>query len=228
MDGRIRDAFPLPAERPDFAPFSWKLDGGGRELILDLLTTRDVRVMVEIGVLYGGSALQWLRHKDDLTLIGIDPWEFDADQVRYWWGNRHAYGIENLDQGGLSDDAFLEQLLRPDAAYHATISNLWAFRDKFVPVRGRSPEMLHRIAALGVVPDLVYFDSDKGLTDLDVCRALWPSAAISGDDWWWSPDGQPDAYPVQQAVHAFAAAHGFTVMNHASTWYLAPPAAAGA
>lgn len=225
MDRRIRDAFPLPSERPDYVPFSWKLDGGGRDLLLDLITGRDVRVMVEVGVLYGGSALQWLRHKADLTLIGIDPWAFDADQVRYWWGNRHAYGIDNLDAGGLSDDAFLKQLLRPDAAYFATISNLWDFRDRFVPIRGRSPEMLHTVAALGVVPDLVYFDSDKELVDLDVCRALWPAAIISGDDWWWSPEGQPDAYPVQKAVQEFAAKHGLTVMNHAATWYLAPGAA---
>ena len=222
MDRRIRDAFPLPAEPPDFAPFSWKLDGGGRELVLDLIATRDVRVMVEVGVLYGGSALQRLRHNSELTLIGVDPCEFDAEQVRYWWGNRHAYGIENLDQGNLSDDAFLHQLLRPAAAYLATISNLGAFRERFIPVRGRSPEMLHAIASLGIAPDLVFFDSDKELTDLDVCRVLWPSAIISGDDWLWSPEGQPDAYPVQQAVHTFAAEHGMVVMNQASTWYLSP------
>ncbi len=178
--------------------------------------------MVEVGVLYGGSALQWLRHKQDLTVVGVDPWEFDAEQVKYWWMYRAAYGLHNLDQGGMSDELFLRQLLRPDAAFYATLSNLWDYRDRFVPVRGRSPEMLHELHELGLVPDLVYFDSDKELLDLWDCNALWPSAIICGDDWTWSPIDQPDVYPVQDVIRRFASERQLVVRSNEATWCLLP------
>ena len=218
----VKEAFPFPEERPNFKPFTWKLDGGGRDLMFSLLDRENVALMVEVGVLYGGSCLQWLKHKPTISVVGIDPWDFDNEQVRYWWRYRHSYGLSNLDQKGMSDNDFLEQLLRPDAAYRATLSNLWDYRDRFVPVRGRSPEMLYKLAQLGLTPDLVYFDSDKELSDLWVCQKLWPTAIISGDDWTWSPIDQNNIYPVQEVVGKFAAEHQMEVHSSEATWYLTP------
>jgi predicted O-methyltransferase YrrM len=216
----LRRTFPAPAERPAFKPFRWALDGGGRELIEDVLHSQDVRLMLEIGVLYGGSALRWLEQKRDLILVGLDPWEFDQAQATYWWSNRVAYGLSNLDTMGMDDDEFLRQLLAEDAGYLTTVSNVWEYRDRFIPVRGRSPEMLYKFGELDISFDAIYFDSDKELDDLEVCRQLFPAAILCGDDWWWSREGEPDRYPVQEAVFDFAAKHGLKVTAERASWVL--------
>ena len=216
----VRAEFCFPPERPAYCPFSWKLDGGGRNIVLSLLDEKNITLMLEIGVLFGGSALQWLQHKADLIVVGIDPWIGNEGMMRVLWSNRKAYGLHNLQQGGLSDDAFLEQLLRPDAFYDATISNLWDVRDRFIPVRDRSPDALWTLNNLGLSPGLIFLDSDKELSDLWVCNDLWPNAVLCGDDWDWSDDSQPGALPVQETVNRFAAERGMRVRSRSSTWCL--------
>jgi len=68
---------------PDFCygevePFTLALDGNGdagRELVVDIIREKRISLMVEIGCFLCGSTLQWLRASDDLTIIGVDPWD---------------------------------------------------------------------------------------------------------------------------------------------------------
>ncbi|MBS4009673.1 MAG: methyltransferase domain-containing protein, partial [Roseovarius sp.] len=80
---------------PDFpweehAPFKLALDAngdGGRDIVLREIVAKDVRLMVEVGCFLGGSALQWLKAKPDLTVIGVDPW--DGNWADYVLGMAH-------------------------------------------------------------------------------------------------------------------------------------------
>src|SRR4051812_47251273 len=59
-------------------PFDLALDGGGRsgrEIIVEAIKAHSVELMVEVGSFLCGSALQWLRTSDKLTVIGVDPWD---------------------------------------------------------------------------------------------------------------------------------------------------------
>jgi len=73
------------------------------------------------------------------------------------------------------------------------------------------------LAAVGVRPDLIYFDSNKVLDDLRVCRELFPAAILCGDDWTW---GKDQGYPVQVAVNDFCHRYGLTVTARRATWII--------
>ncbi len=59
-------------------PLMWNLDGGGRELIVELIRRRRPECMLEVGTFLGGSAFQWLSSLDDFVLIALDTWHQDA------------------------------------------------------------------------------------------------------------------------------------------------------
>ena len=82
-----------------------------------------------------------------------------------------------------SPEQIRDQLNSDDGLFLCTISNLWEFRDRFIPVQGRSPEILHEVASLGVAPDILFLDNDKSGQELATCHQLWPSALLCGDDW---------------------------------------------
>ena len=69
---QLKTRFPLPTKRPDYEPFHWAFDGGGRHIINELIVRHGCKTMLEIGVWTGGSCLLWLRAKPDLTVIGVD------------------------------------------------------------------------------------------------------------------------------------------------------------
>jgi len=68
-----------------------------------------------------------------------------------------------------------------------------------------------------IKPDLIYFDSNKTMTDIDVAFKLFPDAILSGDDWTWKKD---DVYPVRNAVERFSENNGFNIKVKKATWLL--------
>jgi hypothetical protein len=101
----------------------------------------------------------------------------------------------------------------------SALANLRAYADRFVPVRAQSPQVLHELASLGVQPDIIYFDSNKLLDDLQVARRLFPSARLCGDDWTWGAD---QGYPVRATVMAFCQQHGLAIRADRATWISDP------
>src|SRR6185312_10239096 len=213
---------------PDFGygeiePFYLPLDGGGRggrEIILDVIKERGVELMVEIGCFLCGSTLQWLRASDKLTVIGCDPWD----------SNWAAY-IENMAQDPLrartvyhlSDEqiATVVHNLRRFGNFCVAMNNIRLYKNRFVPVRRRSPEVLTYLSERGIEPQLIYIDADKKREDLDAARKHFPNAVICGDDWLW-PD-ETGKMVMQEHVKAFAKEYSYEVRSARQTWLLLAP-----
>lgn len=213
---------------PDFGygeiePFSLPLDGGGRggrEIILEVIRERGIELMVEIGCFLCGSTLQWLKASDKLTVIGCDPWD----------SNWAAY-IENMAIDPmrartvyhLSDEqiATIVHNIRRHGNFAVAMNNVRLYKDRFIPVRRRSPEVLGYLADRGIEPQLIYIDADKKRDDLDVARKHFPNAVICGDDWLW-PD-ETGKMVMQEHVKDFAKEYGYEVRSARQTWLLIAP-----
>jgi hypothetical protein len=211
----LRKQYAFPASRPDKIPFDWPLDGGGRDLITDIIEQRDIRLMVEVGVFFGSSARRWLEASPRLTLIGVDPW---GPFVNYFDRVIDSYE-RKIDFNGMTRETLRQQLEGENATMECVLSNLWDYRDRFIPMRDKSPAALHVLHDAGVRPEMVYFDADKQGEDLEVCREIFPDATICGDDWMWRPE---EGFPVQKIVHAFAERHNLRVVFDRATWAVHP------
>ena len=203
-------------------PFFLPLDGGGRggrEIIFEIIKEKKIELMVEVGCFLCGSTLQWLQSSEKLTVIGVDPWD----------GNWAAY-IEQLavdpvrsrSVWHLKDDEIARIVgnLRRFGNFCIAMNNVRRYRERFIPVRRRSPEALDYLATRDIKPQLVYFDAGKERKDLDEAIRVFPEAIICGDDWLW-PD-ESGSLRMQENVKAFAAEHGFEIRNSRQTWLLLP------
>ena len=197
----LRKQFPWPERRPDARPVPWSLDGGGRELVVDLIRRDDVKVLLEIGSFLGGSTRVWLDASPELVVIAVDPWKGD-------WG-------EFARRNGYDD--CVEQLSRVDGGYETFLTNLWDHRERIIPVRGLAPAILHEVHAAGVSPDLIYIDSDKSGRELSTCQRLFPASLLTGDDWTWGAD---EGYPMRPPVMRVAEESGLFLRTKMATWVL--------
>lgn len=204
----------------EHAPFHLALDAGGdggREIILRQLIEHDVKLMVEVGCFLGGSSLHWLNAKPDLHVIGVDPWEnswarYVEDMARDQNMSRH---VEHLSDGEV---ARIAGLLREYGNFAVAVNNLYAYRDRFTPVRRYSPEALQYLKDRNVPVEMIYIDAFKHREDLDVAYKLFPDAVLCGDDWLW-PD-ETGEMVMQNAIKDFAADHGFEIEDKRQSWVL--------
>lgn len=209
--GKVQQEYPWPNECPQRRTVAWSLDAGGRRLITRLIRDRSVRLVVEIGAFLGGSVKTWLEASPQLVVVAIDPWPGGA-----WLGKfarEHAQPDWVVDQLVAGDDAHYETFL----------ANLWEKRDRVVPVRGLALEVLPRLAELGLCPDLIYLDADKTGGELECCRALFPAALLSGDDWFMGRDQfwrADEGYPIRKSVREYCRQHGGFLKVDRHTWLI--------
>ena len=216
---RRDNPWPLFPEQ-DHAPFYLPLDAGGdggREIILRQLVEKDVRLMVEVGCFLGGSSLQWLQAKSDLTVIGVDPWDgnwaaYITNMLTHPTMSRHAEHLADAEVKRIST------LLRDYGNYAVALNNLRDYRDRFIPLRRYSPEALHYLHGRNINLDLIYIDAFKHRADLDTAYFLYPDAILCGDDWLW-PD-ESGRFVMQYAIKDFAADHGFEIEDKRQSWVL--------
>jgi len=213
--------FEWPQQRPDMKPFRWALDGGGRQLIINLINQHGWQTMVEVGVYCGGSVLQWLEGCPDLHVFGVDPYSADANVGAYYASQREFYRGK-VDFGAQTEFEFVASMSAPDSLFPAVLSNLWDYRARFTPVRGYSPQALIDLAATGVTPELIFLDAMKTGEELPVISDLWPQCVIAGDDWTWIDNN--GRQPIREAVYRFAAGKGCSVIVKDATWLLEPHA----
>lgn len=199
---KLKQIFPYPDPDPSIQPFLWSLDGGGKELIEEWIGSHDVRYVLEIGSFLGGSTEHWLRASPKVVVVCVDPWQ-DG-----WAG---TYAVDN------GFPKFQEQLNRKDGFFYTFLANLNNYRDRIIPVRDQSPEVLVRFFLMGLDPQVVFFDATKLSDDIVVSHRLWPDAILAGDDWHW---GENEGYPVQKMVKDFAAANGFQILQKFDTWMM--------
>lgn len=194
--------------------YSFELFGGGRELILDTIKAKNIKLMVEMGCFLCGSSVQWLEKTENLTVIGVDPWEDDfASMVEYYNAKTAFKGCFKK----IKDIQAFIGSVRQHGPYISALANVKKYRDRFIPVKGYSPQVLYELHGMKVRPEIIYFDSNKSLSYMDVCWQLFPHAILCGDDWTWGADR---GFPVQAKVNDFCQRHGFSVRSKLSTWML--------
>jgi hypothetical protein len=172
-------------------------------LIEDKIASKQVRYFLEIGSFLGGSTEHWLRASPNTTVIAVDPWQ-DG------WAGTYA-----ADHGFAE---YQEQLNRKDGFFQTFLVNLKNNKDRVIPVRDRSPEILVKFYLMGLRPEIIFFDANKVVDDIAIAHRLWPDAILTGDDWNW---GEEEGYPVQKMLKEFAASEGFEILQKFDTWMLA-------
>lgn len=213
---------------PDFGygeiePFYLPIDGGGRggrEIIVEAIKAHKVELMLEIGCFMCGSTLQWLRTSEKLTVVGADPWDGN------WAAYIHMMSLDPVRSRStwhLSDKQIetIVYNLRQFGNYCVALNNVRLYKNRFIPVRRKSPEVLHYLHTREIKPQLIYIDADKQREDLDVARKLFPQAILCGDDWLW-PD-ESGVLRMQENVKAFAAEHGYEIQHARQSWLLIAP-----
>jgi hypothetical protein len=201
----LRQQHPWPVTQPSVAPVDWSLDGGGRWLVQKKLRQHKSSVVLEIGCFLGGSMLDWLSVSPHVQVVGVDPWPDDVGVAQY-----------AREQG--KSEAVAQQLDQPDGFYQTFLANLWQHRDRVVPVRGYSPAVLHELAEIGFMPDLIYLDSDKVGNEIEFCHDLFPGAVMTGDDWGWQ--SKTGEYPIREPVKAFCDKHQRYLKVEGATWVI--------
>lgn len=195
--------------------WDFTLGGGGRHLIDDIIRERKPEYMLEIGCFLGSSAKRWLSLDPALKLVGVDPWsDWLVEQCKKYVGRpglTRAYPDINVQRRFAAD-------IERQGPFPTAMANLRGFENRFVPVRGLSPDILPSLKEAGFTPDLIYIDAGKKADDLEACHALWPDAIITGDDWHWN---RTKGYPMRKIVTGFAEANGFSVWAEHATWVLA-------
>ena len=210
MDALRRDN-PWPP-LPRVEPFYLSLDAGGRHLVIDAIREHGVTLMLEIGCFLCGSTRQWLDSSPDLMVIGVDPWD----------GNWSTYLRQKAEEGHplFPEDPTLADTIQRYGNYRIALNNVRDQRDRFVPVRQRSPEALHYLRRRGIQPQLIFIDAFKSDEDLWVSHDLFPRAILCGDDWNWADEG--GRFPMRDNVERFADEQGFTIEAEGATWLLPP------
>jgi len=204
MVTRIGSRYPWPTRRPREVPIEWALDYGGRQLISEVITTRALTVVLEIGSFLGGSARQWLAASPHVVVVCVDHWpDLPADSVAIT-GHRVGRRYRN-------------QLSAPGGLYRSFVASMWDVRNRIVHVRRSSQEALPELHRLGLRPDLVYLDADKTGTEIATCDVLFPDALIAGDDWNWT-DGR--TFPIRAPARHSASERRRQLKCVGTTWLL--------
>ena len=212
----LRRDHPWPELPVGVDPFYLSLDGGGRELITDVICDRGITLMVEIGCFLCGSTRQWLDASPDLTVIGVDP----------WGGNWSVYLRQLAAKGNpsmktLPDPLATAVTIQRHGNYLLALNNIRDHRERFIPVRQNSPDALHYLRERRVRPQLIYIDATKREDELWVANELFPKAILCGDDWNWPND--QGRFQMQEHVQRFVDEHGFSVEARAATWLITKP-----
>ena len=124
------------------------MDGGGREIIKEIIVKENISLMLEIGVFFGGSAKQWLDTSEQLMLIGVDPFP----NLSGYFAKSYDRYQDDILLGKHSYESLLEQLQLENGTYLSVINNLWDYRDRFIPIPKKSPDVLHELNRCQVKP----------------------------------------------------------------------------
>lgn len=208
---KLRETYPWPDKRPNLKMVPWALDAGGRHLVVEQIQEKRLAIILEIGVFLGGSAKIWLDSSPNVVVIAVDSWQ-------------NWPGIGDFARKHHQPEWVAEQLLCDEEAFYRTfLSNLWDDRDRIIPMRSKALDALDELNKLGVKPDLVYLDSDKSGSELEICKKFFPKAILTGDDWFFGTDRfwRADAgYPIRKPVREFCQRHKKNLRIDRHTWVI--------
>lgn len=195
---RLAAANPWPAERPDleFDPHGWCLPEH-REHVAPFLGER-AKVVLELGAWLGQSTRMLLELAPNATVISVDTWRGSTD---------------------MADSPEAVARIESNNLYDQFLANQWDHRHRLIPIVLPSLEGMGQVAAAGVQPDLVFFDTEHTAThltaELELARRLFPRARLYGDDWGW--------VPVRAAVEHFARGLGKVAHGIGNAWAIVTP-----
>jgi len=201
----LAERYPWPEQRPDFRPIDWSLDGGGRWLVEKKIRPKSHPIVLEIGCFLGGSIRNWLSASPHAQVVAVDPWPESWDAAEY----ARRYDRPQWE---------IEQLSRDDGFYQSFLAALWDQRKRVIPVREYSPDILRTLSDLGLRPDVIFLDSDKVGTEIEICRELFPGAIMTGDDWGWR--NEAGEYPIREPVQRFCQQNGRYLKVENATWVI--------
>jgi hypothetical protein len=214
---RLRALNPWPdieglAGRPSYM---WSLDGGGRQLIVDLIRELQPKIFLEVGVFLGGSAVQWLQSSShEMTLLAADIWDQYAQEWVFTMAREPAPWIADMNPVLALQAPLLEH-----GIYRVALHNLRHFRDRVIPLRMRVSEVYSYVKNF-VEPEIIYIDANKERQDYVLAHETFPTSIICGDDWeWQDANGE---YAVRRFVHELADTRHCDVTAERATWILRP------
>jgi predicted O-methyltransferase YrrM len=150
---------------------------------------------VELGSFLGRSTRFLAEHAPEAVVIAVDHW---------------------CGTAGMKQDAELAELI--PRLYDSFLAECWPWRERIIPLRADTLQGLRKIAAAGLVPDVVFIDADHAYdavaADLATALDLFPGTRIVGDDWNW-----PD---VARAVRDVTSARGMSFEVHGVGWRILP------
>jgi hypothetical protein len=92
-------------------------------------------------------------------------------------------------------------LLAENGLYNSFLASKWDVRDRVIPVRGSSLDVLPLLHSLELRSDLVFLDAGKEGEEIALCEKLFPSSILGGDDWYYT-DGR--GFPLRAPTMAWA------------------------
>lgn len=195
-------------------PYMWSLDGGGRELVVDLLQSRPISTVLDVGTFLGGSALRWLAAREGFTLIALDSW---SPYAAAWVDTIIADPPPWMpDVGSLVP---ISAALHEHGIEKVALHNLRSYRDRVIPIKMPVETGYAHVRSF-VEPDLIFIDADKRPPDYMLAHQIFPKAILCGDDWTWQDAS--GAYPVRDYVNRIAELRDCAVISRDATWLLSP------
>ena len=148
----------IPTEKPDY--HGWFKSANSA--LLRMILTKNTKVVVELGSLFGLSARNMHKFAPNATIICIDTWK----------GNP-----------GWIDCSYFDDL----DMYKTFLSSCWDFQDRIIPMKEDSQKGMKILSELGIKPDLIYIDASHEyqdvVDDIVMAKELFPNAFICGDDY---------------------------------------------
>ena len=215
---RLENPWPDIESMKDIERIQLSLDGGGREIVEELLQDNNIKNLVEVGAFLCGSTRRWLEANPNLTVFCIDSWgsglrdyldklistfpqwienQVDRDQLRTLIGYYDTYGIMEV-----------------------ALNNIKEYRDRLIPIRKNAPEVYEYLKSSGLEPDVIYIDANKQWPEFISAHENFPDAIICGDDWTWKDSN--GEYPVRDYVQKLADIRNKKVIAKDATWLIQP------
>ncbi len=201
-----------------FEPIQLSLDGGGREIIVDLIKNYDIKHFLEVGSFLCGSTRKWLGASSHTHIVCADPWREGLKTY-----------LEKLKMTlpswvSAQVDIFqLDQIINNMNTYgimEVALNNVSEFRDRVTPVRGSAPEIYEYLKRYDYNPDLIYIDANKEWPEFLGAHEYFPDSIICGDDWTWK--NASGNFPVRDYVHRIAEMRNCKVISEKATWIIWP------
>lgn len=190
----LRKLFDFPKEKPECEPTDFGWLAGPNAIELPKVITPHMKVIVELGSLFGLSARFIADCAPQATVIAVDHWA-----SCHWM--RGPFWQPYVEQG----------------LYETFLASCWSYRNRMIPVRMHTTDGMKLLASLGVRADMIYVDAGHHYpavkADLEACLKHWPETVLCGDDW-----THPEDDGVERAVTELLPAAGYEVTVNAPFW----------